>query len=160
MPHSYGYRARTRHLFKKGFKDHGPIHLSTFLTVYRVGDIVDIKANSSCQRGMPHKYYHGKTGVVYNVTPHAVGVIVRKVVGNRYLEKRVNLRVEHVKHSKCRQDFLDRVKVNEQLSKEANEKGVKISMKRTPGQPRPSHTVSSADNIPQTLAPVPYETTI
>lgn len=44
----------------------------------------------------------GRTGIVYNVTPSAVGVIVYKVVGNRYMEKRVNLRVEHVKHSKCR----------------------------------------------------------
>lgn len=43
-----------------------------------------------------------RTGIVYNVTARAVGVIVYKVVGNRYMEKRVNLRVEHVKHSKCR----------------------------------------------------------
>jgi large subunit ribosomal protein L21e len=43
-----------------------------------------------------------RTGIVYNVTPSSVGVIVYKVVGNRYMEKRVNLRVEHVKHSKCR----------------------------------------------------------
>lgn len=34
------------------------------------------------------------------MTARAVGVIVYKVVGNRYMEKRVNLRVEHVKHSK------------------------------------------------------------
>jgi large subunit ribosomal protein L21e len=39
---------------------------------------------------------------VYNVTPAVVGVIVYKVVGNRYIEKRVNLRVEHVQTSKCR----------------------------------------------------------
>jgi len=51
-----------------------------------------------------------RTGIIYNVTPSAVGVIVYKVVGNRYIEKRVNLRVEHVRHSKCRQEFLDRVK--------------------------------------------------
>jgi large subunit ribosomal protein L21e len=60
---------------------------------------------------MPHKYYQGKTGVVYNVTKSSVGVIFHKVVGNRYMEKRVNIRVEHVKHSKCRLDFLRRVKV-------------------------------------------------
>jgi hypothetical protein len=29
---------------------------------------------------MPHKFYHGKTGRVFNVTPHAVGVIVNKQV--------------------------------------------------------------------------------
>ena len=90
---------------------------------------------------MPHKYYHGcvllgihiqnstlngasrRTGIVYNVTPSAVGVIVYKVVGNRYLEKRVNLRVEHIRHSKCRQEFLDRVKANTQAHSVAKEKG-------------------------------------
>jgi large subunit ribosomal protein L21e len=29
---------------------------------------------------MPHKFYHGKTGRVFNVTPHAVGVVVNKQV--------------------------------------------------------------------------------
>lgn len=102
MPHSFGLRARTRDMFKRDFKTKGQIPLSTYLKEYRVGDIVDIKANAAQQKGMPHKYYHGRTGIVYNVTKSAVGVIVYKVVGNRYLEKRVNLRIEHVKHSKCR----------------------------------------------------------
>lgn len=59
MPHSFGYRARTRHMFKRDFKQKGMIPLSTYLRVYRVGDIVDIKANAAQQKGMPHKYYHG-----------------------------------------------------------------------------------------------------
>lgn len=66
---------------------------------------------------------HSRTGIIYNVTPHAVGVIVHKVVGNRYLEKRVNIRVEHIKHSKCRQEFLDRVKRNHEAHVEAKAKG-------------------------------------
>jgi hypothetical protein len=68
-----------------------------------------------------------RTGIVYNVTPHAVGVIVYKVVGNRFIEKRVNLRVEHVKHSKCRQEFLDRVKRNHDAHAAAKEKGGEYS---------------------------------
>lgn len=59
MPHSFGYRARTRHMFKRDFKQKGMIPLSTFMRVYHVGDIVDIKANAAQQKGMPHKYYHG-----------------------------------------------------------------------------------------------------
>ena len=39
--------------------EHGPIKLSTYLTTFRIGDIVDIKANAAQQKGMPHKYYHG-----------------------------------------------------------------------------------------------------
>ncbi|PCH34418.1 60S ribosomal protein L21 [Wolfiporia cocos MD-104 SS10] len=160
MPHSYGYRARTRSMFKRGFKEHGPIKLSTYLKVYRIGDIVDIKANAAQQKGMPHKYYHGRTGIVYNVTPTSVGVIVNKVVGNRYIEKRVNLRVEHVRHSKCRQEFLDRVKRNREAAVEAKAKGERINLKRIPAQPRAAHTISTNGNIPQTMTPVPYETTI
>lgn len=47
------------HVFKFGTIEHGPIKLSTYLTTYRIGDIVDIKANAAQQKGMPHKYYHG-----------------------------------------------------------------------------------------------------
>ena len=60
---------------------------------------------------------------MYNVTPSAVGVIVNKVVGNRYIEKRVNIRIEHIRHSKCRQEFLDRVKRNHEAHVAAKEKG-------------------------------------
>ena len=59
MPHSFGQRARTRHLFAQKFREKGPVKLSTYLKNYKVGDIVDIKANGSIQKGMPHKYYHG-----------------------------------------------------------------------------------------------------
>ncbi|KAH8119788.1 ribosomal protein L21e-domain-containing protein [Phellopilus nigrolimitatus] len=161
MPHSFGYRARTRHMFKRGFKEHGPVKLSTYLVNYRVGDIVDIKANAAQQKGMPHKFYHGRTGIVYNVTAHAVGVIVNKVVGNRYIEKRVNIRVEHIRHSKCRQEFVERVKRNQKIRTEAKEKGEQIpSLRRVQPAPRDAHTISSKDNAPQTIVPVPYETTI
>ncbi|KAG5459856.1 MAG: ribosomal protein L21e-domain-containing protein [Olpidium bornovanus] len=123
MPHSFGLRARTRHMFAQKFRQHGPVKLSTYLKTYKVGDIVDIKANASIQKGMPHKFYHGRTGVVYNVTKSAVGVIVNKRVGNRYIEKRVNIRIEHIRHSKCRDDFLRRVKENAAARKEAKAKG-------------------------------------
>ena len=125
MPHSFGYRARTRHMFARDFRKHGPIHLSTYLKNYKIGDIVDIKADGAVQKGMPHKYYHGKTGIIYNVTKSSVGIIINKRVGNRYIEKRVNVRIEHIKHSKCREDFLRRVKENAQKAKEAKAKGGK-----------------------------------
>lgn len=38
------------------------------------------KGTGTIQKGMPHKCYHGKTGRVYNVTQHAVGIIVNKQV--------------------------------------------------------------------------------
>jgi large subunit ribosomal protein L21e len=130
------------------------------LKIYKVGDIVDIKANGSIQKGMPHKYYHGKTGIIYNVTKSSVGVIINKMVGHRYLEKRVNLRVEHIKHSKCRQEFLDRVKSNAAAKAEAKAKGEPVQLKRQPVKPREARVISTEGNTPQTLAPVPYETFI
>ena len=68
-------------------------------------------------------YQHSRTGIVYNVTPRAVGVIINKIVGNRYIEKRVNIRIEHIRHSGCRQEFLDRVKRNTAASAEAKKSG-------------------------------------
>ena len=38
------------------------------------------QGTGTVQKGMPHKCYHGKTGRVYNVTQHAVGIIVNKQV--------------------------------------------------------------------------------
>lgn len=157
MPHSFGYRARTRHLFSRKFREHGAIKLSTYMKTYKVGDIVDIKANGAVHKGMPHKFYHGKTAIVFNVTKGAVGVIVNKKVGNRYMEKRVNIRIEHIQHSKCRDEFLQRVKKNAELTAEAKKNGTKVQLKRLPAGPRAAHFVSSKHNAPLTITPVPYE---
>ena len=53
MPHSFGKRNCTRYMFAKKFRDHGTHNkLGKYLHVYRVGDIVDIKADGAIQRGM------------------------------------------------------------------------------------------------------------
>ncbi|KAG0348976.1 hypothetical protein BG004_003138 [Podila humilis] len=161
MPHSYGIRARTRHMFARNFREHGlPIKLTTYLKTYKVGDIVDIKANGAIHKGMPHKFYHGRTGIIYNVTKSAVGIIINKKVGNRFMEKRVNIRVEHIKHSKCRDDFLRRVKENAAAKIQAKKDGVKVNLKRQPVQPREARFVSVKFNAPTTLNPIPYDTLV
>jgi len=160
MGHSGGVRAGTRYAFSRKFKEKGMISLSTYLKTYKVGDIVDIKANGAQQKGMPHKVYHGKTGIVYNVTKSALGIVVYKKVGNRYLEKRVNIRLEHIQHSKCREEFVRRVKDNAARRRAAKEGGETVHLKRLPAMPREARTVSMKDNHPQTMYPVAYETTI
>ncbi|KAF2254981.1 hypothetical protein BU26DRAFT_537539 [Trematosphaeria pertusa] len=160
MGHSAGLRAGTRYAFSRGFKQRGAIPLSTYLQHYRVGDIVDVVANGAVQKGMPYKVYHGKTGVVYNVTKSAVGVILYKQVGNRYIEKRVNVRIEHVRHSRSREDFVRRVKENVEKRKKAKTEGIHIHLKREPAMPREARTVSLKGNKPESITPVPYETTI
>lgn len=132
------------------------IRLSTYMKVYKVGDIVDVAVNGAVQKGMPHKYYHGKTGIVYNVTKSSVGVIFYKVVGNRYLEKRVSVRVEHVKHSKCRDDFLRRVKENARKQKEAKAKGETVQLKRLPLAPREARVIKTETNAVETLHAAAY----
>ena len=151
MTNTKGYRRGTRYLFRRKFRTNGVIPLSTYMKVYKRGDIVDIKVkhifysffdvtllfyalnnhfkkkgNGAIQKGMPHKFYHGKTGRVFNVTAHAVGVCVNKQVRNRIIEKRINVRIEHVKHSNSRLDFLNRLKRIELLKKDAKEKNIRL----------------------------------
>lgn len=109
---------------------------------------------------MPHKVYHGKTGVIYNVTKSAVGVIIYKKVKHRYIEKRVNLRIEHISPSRSRDDFIRRVKQNAELKKKAKSEGTTVQVKRLPALPREERTISIKENRPETVAPVAYETTI
>ena len=58
---------------------------------------------------------------------------------NRIVQKRINVRIEHVKHSRCRDDFLNRVKANELKKREAKEKGERVVCKRLPKGPRLGH---------------------
>ncbi|CAM9942944.1 unnamed protein product [Phaeothamnion confervicola] len=80
MPHSFGYRARTRDMFSRGFRKSGVNPLSQYMIAYKIGDYVDIKVNPSIHKGMPFKSYHGRTGIVYNVTKRALGLRVNKLV--------------------------------------------------------------------------------
>merc|ERR1719461_2752364 len=48
---------------------------------------------------MAHRIYQGKTGVVWNITQRAVGVLLKKQVGPRFRTKRLHVRIEHVRPS-------------------------------------------------------------
>lgn len=109
---------------------------------------------------MPYKVYHGKTGVIYNVAKSAVGVIIYKKVWHRYIEKRINVKIEHIQPSRSREDFLKRVKSNAEAKKKARAEGVTVQVKRLPAQPREARTVSLTINPPETVTPLAYETTI
>ncbi|BFZ24595.1 hypothetical protein BsWGS_27634 [Bradybaena similaris] len=157
MTNPKGYRRGTRYMFARKFRTKGVTKLSRYMAVYKRGDIVDIKGDGAIQKGMPHKFYHGKTGRVFNVTPHAVGVEVNKQVGNRIIPKKINVRIEHIKQSNCRLDFLKRLKRNEALKRDAKEKRITVSTKRVPAQPRKAHFVSTKLVKPEFLTPIPYE---
>ncbi|KAK8951501.1 60S ribosomal protein L21-1 [Platanthera zijinensis] len=80
MPAGHGLRSRTRDLFSRPFRKKGYIPLTTYLRTYKIGDYVDVKVNGAIHKGMPHKFYHGRTGKVWNVTKRAIGVEINKQV--------------------------------------------------------------------------------
>ena len=125
--------------------------------IYKKGDIVDIKGMGTVQKGMSHKCYRGKTGRVYSVTHHAVGIVVNKQVKGKILAKRILVSIKHVKHSKTWDSFLKRVKENDQKKKEAKEKGTWVQLKRQPAPPREAHFVRTNGKEPELLEPIPRE---
>lgn len=129
MVRSGGLRSNTRDLFQRGYREHGYINLTTYLRQYKLGDYVDIKVNPAVQAGMPHKFYHGRTGRIWNITKRALGVEVNKQVGNRIIRKRIHVRVEHVRPSRCREDFLKRREENDKARIAAKKAGKTFSTK-------------------------------
>ncbi|KAL7439106.1 hypothetical protein ACHAXM_006529 [Skeletonema potamos] len=158
MPHSFGTRARTRHMFAKKFRQHGLPHLSQYFLPVKVGDYVDIFANPTIHKGMPHKHYHGRTGIVFNVTKSAVGVRVNKYVNGRIIEKRIHVRIEHIRPSKCQKEIIARVKANEAAKKAAREGGEKVDLKRHPIKPKEGYFLAApgGDGTVTTIQPLPF----
>merc|ERR1711879_753910 len=106
--------------------------VSRYLTVFRRGDYVDIVVDPSIQKGMPYSFYHGRTGVVFNVNRNAIGVEITKIVGNHQLRKRIHVRHEHLRKSRCNEAFLKRVKENDVKKREAKARGETLKCKRVP----------------------------
>ena len=155
MPHSFGYRARTRDMFSRPFRQRGMIKMSTYMTTYKMGDYVDIKCNPAQVKGMPFKHFHGRTGQIYNITKRAVGVRIAKQVNGRIINKHLNVRVEHVVPSKCKNDLIARVQKNEAAKKEAKASGNKVTLKRQPVQPKAGFVITVGET-PTTIQPIPF----
>ena len=77
---------------------------------------------------------------------------------NRVEKKRINVRIEHVRPSKCRTDFLARAKAVDARKREAKLKGIRLpitDIKRFPTAPKLGFEV-----IPETVAtlkPIPFD---
>merc|ERR1712232_577221 len=109
-------------------------------------------------KGMPHKGYHGRTGIVFNVTKSAVGVRVNKLVNGRIIEKRIHVRIEHVRQSKCQKEILRRKVENEAAKENARKTGVKVNLKLTPMLPKAGFFLEKAgdDGVITTIQPLPF----
>jgi large subunit ribosomal protein L21e len=146
-------------MFAKKHRQHGPIHLSQYLMKVKVGDYVDIFADPSIHKGMPHKGYHGRTGIIFNVTKSAVGVRVNKLVNGRILEKRIHVRIEHVRKSKCQKEILERKVQNEAAKDLARSTGVQVNLKRTPVLPKAAYFLlapGGEGTALTTIQPLPF----
>eukprot|EP00747_Dinoflagellata_sp_TGD_P161653 gnl/TRDRNA2_/TRDRNA2_178357_c0_seq1.p1 gnl/TRDRNA2_/TRDRNA2_178357_c0~~gnl/TRDRNA2_/TRDRNA2_178357_c0_seq1.p1 ORF type:complete len:166 (+),score=38.37 gnl/TRDRNA2_/TRDRNA2_178357_c0_seq1:79-576(+) len=152
----WGYRHGTRNKYSKAYKCKGMPNVSRYLAKFKRGDYVDIVVDSSIQKGMPYSFYHGRTGVVFNVNRNAVGVEMTKIVGNRQLRKRLHVHIAHVRKSRCNADFLKRVKENDVKRQEAKKSGEKAMLKRVPSGPKEMKTVKAREEDVEVLAPLPF----
>ncbi|CAE8672641.1 unnamed protein product, partial [Polarella glacialis] len=142
-----GYRHGTRDKYSKKYRTKGLPGLSRYLTTFKRGDYVDIVADSSVQKGLPYSFYHGRTGIVFNVNRNALGVEMTKIIGNRQLRKRIHVRIEHVRKSRCAESFLRRVKENDQKKRDARLQGKSIVCKRVPQGPKEMKIVKAVSHL-------------
>ena len=92
MKKSKGYRRGTRRLLKKAPRERGKPKLGKLLYAYELGSQVIIKIDSSVQKGMPHKRFHGKIGTIMD--KRGRGYVVNVAQGNAV--KEIIVRSEHL----------------------------------------------------------------
>ncbi|MCK4243326.1 50S ribosomal protein L21e [Candidatus Bathyarchaeota archaeon] len=96
MPKSKGYRRGTRKLLRKKQRERGLQPLGRLLHEYKPDEKVVIIIDSSVHKGMPHRRYHGRVGLVKEKRGRAYTVKLK--VGNK--EKTIILRPEHMRQHK------------------------------------------------------------
>lgn len=154
---SNGFRRGSRRLLRKDFGTRGAPGLTKTLQKFKVGDFVDCKIDSSSLKGMPHKYYHGKTGIVYNVNPRSYGVIFYRRVGGKYIERVMHIRPEHLSLSRCTEDMKKRQKVYAEQVKEASKTGMKVRPEKVlPKGPMEGIVISLKENKPIEVSEKPF----
>ncbi len=89
MARSSGFRRKTRYLLRKK----SVRGLSYLLHDYKAGEKVVVDIDPSEHKGMPHRRFQGKVGVVDKVGRRTL--VVKVNIGNK--EKSVAARLNHVK---------------------------------------------------------------
>ncbi len=90
---SKGFRSRTRKVFRKKPHERGLPGISVLLREYQPQDKVAVVVNPSVHKGMPHRRFHGKVGVVIGKRGRSYEVKIRDK--ERY--KILIVRPEHLK---------------------------------------------------------------
>jgi large subunit ribosomal protein L21e len=93
MRKSKGHRANTRNLLTKNPRERGKNGLRRILYDYKIGEKVVVQLNASVHKGMPHRRYHGRIGVIVNKRGRAyvIDVTQGKAV------KEIFVRPDHLK---------------------------------------------------------------
>jgi large subunit ribosomal protein L21e len=94
---SKGYRRKSRSLLRKKVREKGQSGLSRILRTYQPGDRVVVKLDPSVHKGMPHRRFHGKIGIVENTRGQAY--VVNVTQGNAV--KDIIVRPEHLQPFKA-----------------------------------------------------------
>jgi large subunit ribosomal protein L21e len=89
---SQGYRRKTRSLLRRKARQRGKTGLSKILREYESGDQVVVKLNPSVHKGMPHRRFHGRVGIIKSKRGRAYVVDVTQ--GDAL--KTVTIRPEHL----------------------------------------------------------------
>ncbi len=93
MKGSKGYYTGTRSLLRKQTREKGKPHIGKILQEYTIGSEVLIIMDSSTQKSMPHKRFHGKIGVIQE--KRGRGYVIKVPQGNSI--KEIITRAEHLK---------------------------------------------------------------
>jgi len=93
MKHSVGYRSRTRSLLSKKSRERGLSPINRILRDYAEGERVAVKIDPSTLKGMPHRRFQGRTGVVVGKRGRAY--VVKMYMGG--YEKTIIARPEHIR---------------------------------------------------------------
>jgi len=93
---SHGLRAKTRGITTKHPRERGMSPITRSLQTFEVGEKAHIVIDPAVHRGMPHRRFHGLTGVVTGMLGKAYVVDVK--VGNA--KKTIIVRREHLRKVK------------------------------------------------------------
>lgn len=91
MPHSRGLRSKSRKILTKRGRDVG-LKVTRFLRLYAPGDKVVFDIDPTVHKGMPHRRYQGKVGVV--VEKRGRAYVVETEVGGK--TKTIIAKPEHI----------------------------------------------------------------
>lgn len=64
MAHHYGQRKKTRYKYKKDLRKRGMAPVTSIIQEFEEGQKVHVVVDSSVQKGMPHRRFHGRTGQI------------------------------------------------------------------------------------------------